>query len=246
LPHGDVCLLLSVAEEIGLLGAAAMDLERLGLDFGYVLDTSPPVGSFVTRAGTHDSFKAIIRGKPAHAGKEPEKGINAISVAAEAINGMRLGRIAEETTANIGSIHGGSAANVVCPEVKVIAEARSTDVAVLDAQVGHMVQRFEEAAAKFGATVEIDHGRHYVGYTIEPDAPVLRVAREAAASLGLSGKTRTTLGGSDANVFNAKGLSCVVLATGMDKIHTHDEHISRSDLVLTARLSLAILLGVAK
>lgn len=244
-PHGDVCLLFSVAEEIGLKGAGALAIADLGLDYGYVLDTGPPVGSFVTRTATHDKLDVEIVGKPAHAGKDPEKGISAIQVAADAIHGMRLGRIGPETTANLGVIQGGTGTNVVCPRVSVRAEARSTSVADLDEQVGHMIARFEEAATRWGATVHIEHARHYGAYEILPDAPVLKLAVEAAGALGMGCELRTTLGGSDANVFNAKGVPCIVLGTGMQAIHTHDEHVSRKDLVDTARLAYEILVRAA-
>lgn len=244
-PHGDVCLVFSVAEEIGLKGAAALDIESLGLDFGYVLDTGPPVGSFVTRTATHDKLDVLITGKPAHAGKDPEMGINAIQVAADALSGMKLGRIGPETTANFGIIEGGSAVNVVCPSVKLKGEARSTDVAALEAQVDHMVLRFEEAARKWGASVQIEHVRHYNAYEVSAEAPLVQIAQRAARKLGMSGELRTTLGGSDANVYNAKGVPSIVLATGMKAIHTHDEHVSKRDLADTARLAYEILVDAA-
>lgn len=245
-PHGDVCLLLSVQEEIGLRGAAAMRLEDLGLDFGYVLDTGPPVGSFVTRTATHDKLDVLIHGRPAHAGKDPEKGINAIQVAAAAISGMTLGRVGPETTANLGIIEGGAAVNVVCPFVNIRAEARSTNVRELDEQIAHMIRRFEQAAADFGATVEIDHQRHYDAFNIPEDAPVVRVAQAASRALGWEPVLRTTLGGSDANVFNSKNLPTVVVATGMDLIHTHDERMSRRDLIDTARLAYQLLVEAGR
>jgi len=245
-PHGDVCLLLSVAEEIGLLGADAVAIEDLNLDFGYVLDTGPPVGSFVTRTATHDRLDVTITGKPAHSGKDPEKGINAIQVAASAIHGMCLGRIGPETTANVGIISGGTATNVVCPSVSIKAEARSTNVAELEQQVDHMIQRFEQAAREWGAEVEINHSRNYVSYNIPEDSQVVRIAQRASRALGFEPALRSTLGGSDANVYNAKGLPCIVVATGMDKIHTHDENISIKDLFDTANLAYEILLESAR
>ena len=245
-PHGDVCLLLSVAEEIGLLGAAAVEINELNLDFGFVLDTGPPVGSFVTRTATHDKIEIVIKGKPAHAGKDPEKGINAIQVAASAISGMRLGRIGPETTANLGSIEGGTGTNVVCAEVRIKAEARSTSVAELDAQVEHMVDRFESAAREWGATVSIHHDRHYRQYNVPNDALVVQIAQQASRNLGFDPVLRTTLGGSDANIYNAANVPTIVVATGMDLIHTHNERISRRDLVDTARLALEIIREVAK
>lgn len=245
-PHGDVCLLFSVAEEIGLRGAGAMELENLDLDFGYVLDTGPPVGSFVTRTATHDKLDVYIQGKPAHAGKDPENGINAIQVAASAIQRMRLGRIDPETTANLGIIEGGTAVNVVCPFVRIRGEARSTSIESLDEQIRHMIACFEEAGREFGVTIEIDHARHYVSYHLPDDAPVVQVAQQASRSLGLASTLRTTLGGSDANVFNAKGLPSIVMATGMEHIHTHAERVTRADLIKTTELTLAVIRQAAK
>lgn len=245
-PHGDVCLLFSVCEEIGLRGAAVLDLEELDLDYGFVLDTGPPVGTFVTRTATHDKLDITVHGRPAHAGKDPENGVNALQVAADAIAGMRLGRIGPETTANLGFVEGGTATNVVMAELRIKAEARSTSVEDLDAQVAHMKARFEEAAKRWGATVEIDHVRHYDAYTVPEDAPVVRIAQQASRNLGFEPTLRTTLGGSDANVYNAKGLPCVVAATGMDHIHTHEECIKVKDLVDTARLALELIRVAAK
>lgn len=244
--HGDVCLLFSVAEEIGLRGADAMEIYDLGLDFGYVLDTGPPVGTYVTRTATHDKLDITIKGRPAHAGKDPENGLNALQVAADAIHGMKVGRIGPETTANLGSIVGGTATNVVMAEVKIKAEARSTSVAELDAQVAHMIDRFESAAAAWGTTVEIDHHRHYVSYHVPDDAPVVQIAQAASRNLGFDPKLRTTLGGSDANIFNAKGLPSIVVATGMDKIHTHEEFITVKDLVDTAKIALELIRQAAQ
>jgi tripeptide aminopeptidase len=244
--HGDVCLLFSVAEEIGLKGAGALDIQSLNLDFGYVLDTGPPVGTFVTRTATHDKIDVVITGKPAHAGKDPEKGINAIQVAAAAISGMCLGRIGPETTANLGIIEGGSAVNVVCSQVRIRGEARSTSLPELDKQVDHMIARFEEAAREWGAEVAIEHRRHYTSYHVPDDAAVVQIAHRASRKLGFDPKLRTTLGGSDANVYNAKGVPSIVVATGMDQIHTHDEFISRKELVDTARLAYELILEAAR
>ncbi|MFQ3588600.1 MAG: M20/M25/M40 family metallo-hydrolase, partial [Fimbriimonadaceae bacterium] len=166
---------------------------------------------------------------------------NAIEVAAAAIAQMKIGRIGPETVANVGTIQGGTATNVVPAECVVRCEARSTSVDELDAQIDHMIQCFEAAAERFGATVEVEHDRHYRNYSIDPDHRVVRVGVEASRRLGMEPELRTTLGGSDANIFNAKGVPSIVLATGMKEIHTHNENVSRKDLVDTARLALEII-----
>lgn len=244
-PHGPVCLLFTVAEEIGLKGASALKIADYNLDMGFVFDTGPPVGSFVTKTAFHDRLDIQVIGKPAHSGKDPEKGISAIQVVADAIHGMKLGRIGPETTANIGLIEGGSAVNVVCANVRMRGEARSTSIEELEAQIDHMIKRFEAAASQWGAELKIEHERHYGAYSIPADAPVVKIAQQASTKLGLDPFLRTTLGGSDANIYNQKGVPTIVVATGMDKIHTHDEYISRVDLVKTAKLAYEIIVAAS-
>jgi len=241
LPHGDIVLLLTVAEEIGLKGAGALKIEDLNLDYGYVLDTGPPVGSFVNRTAYHDKIDFTVVGRPAHAGKHPEEGINAICVAADAISRFKVGRIDEETTSNLGFIEGGSAVNVVCPSVKIRGEARSTSLTSLDRTIDTMVQAFEQVCQAWGAELIVDHRRHYNAYEIDPNSEVVQVAQKAARNMGYDGALRTTLGGSDANQFNVKGVPSIVVATGMSEIHTHDEYVSREDLIKTTELVLEII-----
>lgn len=246
LPHGQIQLLLTVCEEIGLLGARALDLSLVDSDFGFVYDTGPPIGTVITQTPTHGKLHVRIVGRPAHAGVEPEKGISAIQIAAHAISQMRLGRIDDETTANIGVIRGGQATNVVCPEVEILAEARSLDRQKADAQMAHMARCFEQAAQQFGGQAVIEIERHYEGYTLtENDLPV-QVVRRALHRLGLDAPMRPTGGGADANVFIARGLPCCVVGTAHQKIHTHEEFVQIDDLARSVDLTLAIIREVAE
>jgi tripeptide aminopeptidase len=241
LPHGQIQLLLTVCEEIGLKGARALDLSLVESDFGFVYDSGPPIGTVISQTPTHDTMEVRLIGKPAHAGVEPEKGINAIEIAAHAIARMRLGRIDEETTANIGTIHGGHAINIVCPEVHLRAEARSRTMAKVNAQVAHMIECFERAAQERGGRAEIRHERHYEGYQLtENDLPV-RVVQAAARKIGLEPLMRPTGGGSDANIFIARGLPCCVVGTAMEKVHTHEELVQVENLARSVDLTLAII-----
>jgi tripeptide aminopeptidase len=241
LPHGQIQLLFTVCEEIGLRGARAMDLSLVESDFGFVYDSGPPIGTVVSQTPTHDTLEVRLIGKPAHAGVEPEKGINAIEIAAHAIARMRLGRLDEETTANIGTIHGGHAINIVCPEVHLRAEARSRTIAKVNAQVAHMIECFERAAQERGGRAEIHHERHYEGYQLtENDLPV-RVVHAAARKIGLEPLMRPTGGGADANIFIARGLPCCVVGTAMEKVHTHEEFVQVENLARSVDLTLAII-----
>jgi len=240
-PHGDIFLVLCVAEEIGLKGAMACEaIKDLGTDYGYVFDTGPPVGTFVNKVGSRADFDARIVGKPAHAGKHPEEGINAIQTAGAALARMVLGRVDDVTTSNVGLIEGGSAVNVVPANVILRGEARSFDAAKLQAQLDNMESSVRGACEEYGATCEIQIESAYRGYHISEDAPVTRNAIAAAHAAGFSGDLRDTLGGSDANAFNEKGVPTIVCGTGMEKIHTHDEFVSQKDLVDLTLLAISL------
>ena len=240
IPHGDIQLLLTICEEIGLVGAKMMDPKRIKAKFGYVLDAGPPVGSLVYSAPTQDIFEVWIHGKPAHAGAQPEDGVSAILVAARAVARMKLGRIDHETTANVGIIQGGTATNIIAAECYLKCEARSRNDAKLEKQMAHMIGCFEEEAASAGITVEIKTEHAYSAYELGMDDEVLTVGMAAAERIGLEPLLRVTGGGADANIFNANGFPTTVLGCGMMNIHRHDEYALISDLVKSTQLVVSI------
>jgi tripeptide aminopeptidase len=236
LSHPPLEVVISVSEETGLQGAKWLDKSKLRARQGYVLDSGGPIGSLVVSAPSQDSLRVTVHGKKAHAGSEPENGINAIRVASEAIAAMPLGRIDPETTANIGVIEGGVATNIVPDEVFVRGEARSRNAVKLEQQTAAMVRAFNEAAAKHGARADIHVTRAYNGYRLASDSPVVERAARAARRLGLEPVYRESGGGADANVYAEAGIVCSVLSTGMDDVHTPKEHIAITDMVDSARL----------
>jgi len=238
--HGDIQLLLTICEEIGLVGAKHLDPDRIKARFGYVLDAGPPVGSLVYSAPTQDIFDVWIHGKPAHAGAQPEDGVSAIQVAARAIAKMKLGRIDHETTANVGIITGGTATNIVPAECYLKCEARSRNQAKLDRQRDHMFTCFQEEADSAGITVEIKNENAYVGYELGMDDPVLIIGMAASERIDLEPLLRVTGGGADANIFNANGFPTTVLGCGMENIHRHDEYVRISDMVKSTQLVVSI------
>ena len=246
IPHGDIQLLLTICEEIGLVGAKHLDPRRIKAQFGYVLDAGPPVGSFVYSAPTQDIFEVWIHGRPAHAGAQPEDGVSAILVAARAIARMKLGRIDHETTANVGIVSGGTATNIIPAECYLKCEARSRSQAKLDKQRDHMLACFHEEAAAAGVGVEIKNEAAYVTYELGMDDPVLTVGMAAAERLGLEPLLRVTGGGADANIFNANGFPTTVLGCGMQNIHRHDEYVRISDMVKSTQLVVSIVQTAAE
>ena len=199
----------------------------------------------ITRAPAANHLNVSIHGLAAHAGICPERGLSAIQIAADAIAGMRLGRVDDETTANLGVIRGGLAGNIVPDRVVLRGETRSLSADKLDIQTDHMRERFEAAArgrsVEVGgrwheARVEVQVEREYEALDVDEDASIVRLVRSAAASLGRSCPTRSTGGGSDANVFTGRGLEIANLGCGMREIHTVNEWVDLSDVVVTAAL----------
>jgi tripeptide aminopeptidase len=233
-------VVISVGEEVTLRGAKLLDKSRLRARRGYVLDSGGPIGTIVTSAPSQDSLQITVYGRKAHAGSEPEKGINAIRVASEAIAAMPLGRIDPETTANIGTIEGGVARNIVPDEVRMLGEARSRDNLKLAAQTAAMAAAFHEAAERHGARVEFKFARSYSTYDWTEETPIVAQAMAAARRLGFSPILEASGGGSDANIYAEAGIPCAVLSTGMEDVHTSQEHIAIADMVDSARLLQAI------
>ena len=224
--HPNLEIVVTVGEEQGLNGSRALDKSKLKAKWGLVYDAAGGVGAITYWAPTSVFMTVTVHGKKVHAGVEPEKGINAIQVAAEAIANMPLGRIDEETVANIGTIEGGEARNIVPGEVQMLGMARSHDQSKLDAQIAAMRKAFEDAAAKHGATVDFEAEEKYRTYKIEPSERPYREAVRALESLGIEVIHRKSGGGTDGNVFNNAGIRCVAMCTGMVDEHAATEHIS--------------------
>ncbi|SMD09333.1 M20/M25/M40 family metallo-hydrolase [Sporomusa malonica] len=241
IPHGNIQVVFTVAEEGGLNGSKHMDPALLKADFGYALDSSGSPGEIVNMAPGQNKIDITIYGKKAHAGVAPEEGINAIVLAGKALAAVKDGRIDPETTANIGSIKGGSATNIVPDVVEIKAEARSRSADKLAAQTEHMRQVFEETVKAAGGRAEVKIGKEYDAYVLSETAPVVMLARQAAESIGLKPVIKASGGGSDANYFNSYGVPTAVLGTGMSKVHTADEFIKEEDLYNIGEFALAII-----
>lgn len=237
-------VVITVCEEVGLLGAKHLDYSQLKARRGLVLDTSG-VGLVARKAPCANKLRFVVEGVEAHAGLDPEHGLSAIQVASRAISHMNLGRIDGETTANIGLVTGGQATNIIPKNVQLMGEARSFDVEKLQRQTDHMAQCFYEAAQrsevtihgeKTQAIIHVDVMDDYPAMNVAPEAVVLQHLRQAAADVDQTLEVGVSGGGSDANLFNQHGIETANLATGMQKVHSVDEYIRVEDLVSVCRL----------
>lgn len=235
-------VIITVAEEIGLLGSRHFDPARVESRSGWVVDSGWPLESITINSPSQERIVATITGKASHAGARPEEGVSAIVAAARAIAAMPHGRIDLETTANVGVITGGQATNIVAPSCTVIAEARSRDEAKLQRQTRAMVDAFNNAAQDMGAHAEVTVERQYNAFSADPEGREARLAADAMRDIGLQPILSSTGGGMDANNFAAHGMLCCVIGCGYKDIHSVNEHIAEADLATGARLLAAILL----
>ena len=245
--HGDIQVLFTIAEEGGVNGSRCMDRTRLRADVGYALDGEGAPGEIVVGAPGQYKYKISVHGKKAHGGLEPEKGINAIMIAAKALADVkRYGRIDEETTANIGIIGGGVATNVVPDLVVIEGDARSRNNEKLAAIRDEIVNTIVTSAQKYGAQAEAKVDHKYSSFLVDKDSKVVTLAERSCAICGFASNVTLTGGGSDANFINEAGVPCVILGTGMANVHTVEEFLKEEDLYNTALMVYGILLAAAE
>ncbi len=245
LDHPPIEIVFTVCEEIGLLGAKHFDYSLMNSKFGYILDSTDTDG-IVTKAPGANKIHLKIYGKAAHAGVEPEKGINAIVVASKAVSKLQLGRIDEETTCNLGKIKGGVATNIVPEFVEIHGEARSHDVKKLKTVTDNITKTFYNVAKELQdesglPRIETIVENDFPNTNIPDDHKAVFLAKKAADNIGITLKSKTIGGGADANIFFSKGIVAGVLGTGMTNVHTLNESIDIKDMETTTRLVLEIL-----
>lgn len=243
--HGDIQFIITVGEESGLVGAKELDASLINAKYGYALDSNGKVGEIVVAAPTQAKLWTIMKGKTAHAGVAPEKGVSAITLAAKAIAKMPLGRIDEETTANIGRFEGGKQTNIVADHVEILAEARSLDPVKMDRQVQKMKDAFEQTAENFGGSAEVTVKLMYPGYKQESGDHLVKVAINAVKAIGRESKLVKSGGGSDANIIAGHGIPTVNLAVGYEEIHTTSERMPLEELVKITELVTEIIKEVS-
>jgi len=229
-PRPTVRLIFTVQEEVGLNGAKYLSAEDAACNLCLVLDAEGSPGGIVIGAPTHYTFLAEFHGVASHAGVAPEKGVSAIAMAADAISTMPFGRLDARTTANVGSIKGGRATNVVAARCEITGECRSLDRERVEAVKAEMDAAMHAAAEKFGGRVDVSWKLEYEGFEFPTDSPEIALVSAAVRDVGLVPSTYLTGGGSDANVLAALGVPALALACGMTGVHGTDEQMAVADL----------------
>ena len=240
-PEVGIELLFTVCEEVALRGATAFDQTRLISRFGYVFDHASPIGEIVLSSPTYYRIVADVRGRAAHAGIRPENGRSAIAAAARGIAAMRLGRLDPETTANVGTIRGGTNANVVPEHCRIEAEARSLDRSRAESVATEMIDHLQEAADAGECDLDVTVERLFEGYRTRPREPRVALAEHALRACGYEPHHIATGGGSDANALEADGFPCTNLANGTERNHEPGERVSVDALEGMLEVAIALL-----
>jgi len=240
IPHAGIELVLTRQEEVGLLGAVAFDHTRLRAQLGFVYDQEGAIGEIILGAPSAKAMEITFHGRAAHAGMSPEEGRSAIQAAARAIADMRLGRVDEETTANVGLISGGTAGNIVPDRCKFSAEARSHDERKLGELVQEMLDICTFAASEAECTMQSESRKDYRGYRFTKTEPVVELVAGALARCGHDVRYGLSGGAADANVFNERGLRCVNITHGVYDFHSPNERVAVEDLEAMVDVTVAL------
>ena len=248
-PHRPVEFVITTCEEIGLVGAKALDPHRVRAKEGYALDSSG-FAKVITHAPAANRLTITVTGVAAHAGLHPEWGVNALVLAGKALARVPSGRIDEETTCNFGTISGGTASNIVPEKVVIEAEVRSHSMEKLERLTEEIREIFTATVAAWTDPGGEAQGRPSVTMEVRQDFPVMRLDQEdrvirrvdaAARAIGMELSYEKAGGGSDANIFNGHGLATAIIATGMAQVHTTSEQVELQDMVDLTRLLVALL-----
>ena len=242
-PHGPAEVLFTVGEDVGHIGSKAFDVTPVRSKMAFVPDADGPVGGIMLAAPWSESTTVVFQGRAAHAGMEPENGRSAVSMVAQSVQSMRLGRVDEETTANVGVIAGGEAINIIPPEAELKFNVRSLDKKKYENLSAEMLDCCRQAASQFEGQIDVVPINAVAGFRFEPNAPIVRRAEAAMKAAGVKPWQSVTCGGSDANELNEKGLPTIVISVGYKDIHSNKESMPIDDLNRLAEVCAGLILA---
>ena len=223
-------------EEIGRVGASNLDYSMIRASEAVVFDGNGPVNTITGASPTYMRFDITVKGRAAHAGVEPEKGLSAIRIATEIINELPNGRLDDETTFNVGLISGGSVRNAVPADATFGGEWRSRNTETLDSIKMQLLTTLDRARERYKeATIEEDLEVMFQMYNLDPEEQIVRLVTRVMRGMDLVPNICPSGGGTDGNVMRLHGIESVVVGMSTNEMHTVDEYVVIPDLVNTAR-----------
>lgn len=239
LPHNDVFAVITPSEEIGLLGAKSIKWEEIPSEFMpakdmLVLDNGGGSDLVAVEGPCMYKINVHYEGASAHAGIEPEKGRSAIIAMSSAISKMKIGRLNDHTTSNIGSIVSEFPTNVVPKDCKIRMEVRCLNEDEAKENVDNYIDIFEKTAKDFEVKCNIEVKYDYPPLKQIDENNLLNRVLDAYKKVGIIAKPIKIGGGCDGNIYLKNGFHSVILGVGMYKIHTIEEYLVISDMEKTA------------
>jgi tripeptide aminopeptidase len=239
--QGNFIVVFTIGEELGMYGSKHVDLRPYNVRSCFVFDCSKRPGTFIRSAVGSSLYTATFIGKSSHAGVAPEKGINAIHLAAHAMSAVKIGRHSPTMTSNIGMISGGEATNVVPDRCKIDGEVREFDQHRIDEHLTLLQSTFERVVKEHGGSVEFASQVDFPPFVLDPSSDAFRTTQSVLGSLGFTPNPIEYLGGSDANMLNAKGIPSINLGIGAQNPHGNDEFILLEDLRMTLEIARSLI-----
>ncbi len=228
--HSPVEVLLTRGEEPGLLGARQADYSLLRSRIGLVLDEDGPVTQVVIQAPAFVRLDAKFEGKVVHP-REPEKGINALQVACQALSQLPWGYLADkQVTWNVGILEAGTARNSVPGQVSLKGELRSYNSDLVKQEAQKVIQVFRKTAEQLGAQCQVDCEFEFAGYALTRDSALFQRLEKTYSALNLKANYFSTFGGSDANIYNAKNIVSVPIGSGYYNAHEYTEYVNLAEM----------------
>lgn len=238
--HPPLELAVSREEEVGLKGVKAMDFSRISAKKGFLMDNDT-LDTIVIGGPSYFAIDVHIKGRSAHAGMEPEKGVSAIVAAAKAISALRLGRIDHETTANVGIIEGGIIRNGVPDKAMFLAECRSADHGKAERLAREMEKTIREQVEATGAKVSIEIDNLCKAVDIPEDSWTVNIAKQALKTVDIEASCVKITGYTDASIYNNHGIEMAVIGIGAENEHSTEERIAVADMEKAAKALVEIL-----
>ncbi|HXX63168.1 MAG TPA: M20/M25/M40 family metallo-hydrolase [Bacteroidota bacterium] len=239
--RGNFVVVFTVAEEIGMYGSKNVDLQPYNVNACFVFDCSKRPGTFIRSAVGSSLYRATFHGKSSHAGVAPEKGVNAIQIAARALADIPIGRLTQTMTSNVGMITGGVATNVVPDSCTVDGEVREFDQHVIDEHLEMLQGRFARVARDLGGSLSFKAQVDFPPFVLDGTSQAYGTIVEVLRSVGLVPNPIEYLGGSDANMLNAKGIPAINLGIGAQNPHGNDEFILLEDMTKSEEIAREII-----
>lgn len=241
--HLPINVILTREEESSLAGAINLDYKKISSKRGIVFDGDEEVHKLFVSSPGYYKIDAIIVGRSAHAGVEPEKGISAIQIAAKIVSRLKLGRLDYETTVNIGIIKGGSARNAVPEKVEIQGEIRSRNNRKLLKQVSRIKNIFKKINSYYPeAKINLEVIEEFQGFKLQTDHPTIQFISSVLKEMSLQAELKDSGGGSDANIFHQHGIEVVVVGTGVYEPHTTREYVIIPQMYQAAEFCEKVLL----